>query len=164
MRPKNLLLLGLLLSTLTTLPSCASQQDKPAFELELRQLELNGTRFIEALFNKQMDLVLQLSGYPFYQSHQAVLRYPDEWHQVLEGFFANSPVTPVQVISIQPMTNKELEIDHPRDLGLLMENDFSDHQMLLYTLQTILPDTRVQQQRVLLLVDRSNGKIVGYIQ
>lgn len=157
------LCLLILLCCLAPLTACASQGERRQGELELRQLETNAVLFINALYAKETDKLMSLSGFPFYLNHQAVLDQSQEWLDVLKGFFAKAPVTPVQVLEIQPMTAKEMEMQHPEDLAKLMEHDFSDKQMLLLTLQTSPPSGQGRTEKVLLLVDPVSGKVVGYI-
>lgn len=163
-RPRSWLCLLILFCCLAPLTACAAQgEQRRQGELELRQLETNAVLFINALYAKETDKVMSLSGFPFYLNHQAVLDQPPEWLDVLDGFFAKAPVTPVQVLEIQPMSAKQMEMEHPEDLAKLMEHDFSDKQMLLLTLQTSPASGQGRVEKVLLLVDPFSGKVVGYI-
>ena len=164
LRRKLFFILILMLCTLLQAARCDGTQEENPTEMELRQLELSASQFIEALFTKRLDGVMDHSGFPFYLNHQAILGYPDEWQQVLLGLFAKSTPTPVQILDMQPLTSKDMEDQHPRDLALLMEHGFYDQQLLLVTLQTQPPGGQPSQEKVLLLVNRMTGKVVGFIR
>ncbi|PKL76858.1 MAG: hypothetical protein CVV27_08150 [Candidatus Melainabacteria bacterium HGW-Melainabacteria-1] len=145
------------------LSACASMPppELPADDARQRQLAAN---FIQALFSKQTEAVMASAGHPFYMNHQAILSYPDELRRVLAQLFSNSQVTPVEILEIQPLDSLQFEAQRPNDLARLFEYGFDGKLYWLLSLKLMPAGGQPQFEKVLLLLDPNNGKVVGFIQ
>ena len=153
----------LLLSTL--LCACAATQEAPPEQrLSPQQLQAGAGHFLSAFYSKQLEDALASSATPFYLNHITVLRTESDWRQTLEKVFLSGKPVPVEVLAFEPYPTARLDKERPNDLAKLIEFGFDNSEIWLATLLLSPENTRPMQEKVLLLLDRGSGKVIGFIQ
>lgn len=155
----------LLAGVFMLLSACASVQDRPQDRhLTPAQLQQGAGSFLTALFSKQLETALTTSSVPFYFNHMAILSTDWELRQLFEKAFINNKPVAVEVLAFEPYPPARLEAERPRDLALLIEYGYDDSEIWQATLLLSPENGRPVQEKVLLLLDTSNGKVIGFIQ
>lgn len=162
----------------TTLGACAaSQQEKEAriiqSQASMVEQEANATRFVEALFRQETDVLRDAVGMPFYYNQQAILAYPEEWDVVLQQLRSQTIATEeFNILSTDRMLAGELLGTMPKVWAKLLEYRFDTYTYIKFKVRQPLSaeaqakdpkGRRFVEGQILLIVDPQDAKVRGFI-
>lgn len=162
---------------LGTLTACAAQQqdEKSPVQMESTpvQQQAAATRFVEAFFRQDLDVLQESVGLPFFYNQQAILAYPQEWNAVLSQIQAQTqPADNFSVLSVEPLLPGALLADKPRLWSTFLEYKFENNRFFLFTVRQPLSadmqkkdpqGRRFVDGKILLLVDPATAKVRGFV-
>ena len=175
---KPLVSLCLCALTLGSLGGCAAtQQDKEASRMQdmasMEAQTASATRFVEALFRQETDVLRESVAMPFYYNQQAILAYPQEWDVVLQQLRSQTIATDdFNILSTERMLAGELLGTMPKVWAKLLEYRFDTYTYLKFRVRQPLSaearqkdpqGRRFVEGRILLIVDPQNAKVRGFI-
>jgi hypothetical protein len=155
----------------------ATQQEKEASIVQNRatmaEQEANATRFVEALFRQQTDVLREAVDMPFYYNQQAILAYPQEWDVVLQQLRSQTIATEdFNILSTDRMLAGELLGTMPKVWAKLLEYRFDTYTYLKFKVRQPLSaeaqlkdpkGRRFVEGQILLIVDPQSAKVRGFI-
>ena len=163
---KPLVSLCLCALTLGSLGGCAAMASMEA-------QTASATRFVEALFRQETDVLRESVAMPFYYNQQAILAYPQEWDVVLQQLRSQTIATDdFNILSTERMLAGELLGTMPKVWAKLLEYRFDTYTYLKFRVRQPLSAEAQQKDpqgrrfvegRILLIVDPQNAKVRGFI-
>lgn len=168
MKHQSLLRLALLAmlcsASLGGLQACAARSDaRPESWASVAALNQSASDFIQALFQQDIEAVMQHSGLPFYFNHQAILSTEGEWRDTLRQLRLATQPTEVRILVLEPYVSARLEREKTDLWMQLLKNQFDTQVYLMARLQVLPGNGRPAfQEEVLLLLDPVSTKVVGF--